>query len=245
MGDSPSPAFELLTPEAIQLILDHEIAGGQKQYEAQYMHPVWPKAASGVTIGVGYDLGYTSPSTFKSDWGGRISAAALTALSVCLGKKGQRAKALLAQVRDVTVPWTAAKAVFLTRTVPDYYAKTAKVFPGLEKLPKNAQGALVSLVFNRGDSLEGQRRTEMRAIRELVPKRDLAGIAGELRKMKRLWIGKGVKGLLRRRDDEAALVERCITEGQTSEVGAPITATPGVDLIQGLNLDPWGARNGL
>ena len=42
----------------------------------------------------------------------------------------------------------------------------AKKFIGL---PLDAQGALVSLVFNRGTSMEGDRRAEMRAIRDAVP----------------------------------------------------------------------------
>jgi hypothetical protein len=50
----------------------------------------------------------------------------------------------------------------------------------------------------------------MRAIRDLVPQANLAGIAAELRSMQRLWVGKGVDGLLRRREAEAALVESCI-----------------------------------
>jgi GH24 family phage-related lysozyme (muramidase) len=46
----------------------------------------------------------------------------------------------------------------------------------------------------------------MLAIRDLVARGDLAGIAAQIRSMKRLWEGKGLDGLLRRRDDEAALV---------------------------------------
>jgi hypothetical protein len=53
-------------------------------------------------------------------------------------------------------------------------------------------------------------RREMRAIRDLVPQANLAGIATELRSMQRLWIGKKLDGLLARREAEAALVESCI-----------------------------------
>ena len=69
----------------------------------------------------------------------------------------------------------------------------------------------MSLVYNRGhrmnDSAGTNNRLEMRAIRDLVPLGDLAGIAAQLRSMKRLWAGQGMAGLLRRRDAEAALVE--------------------------------------
>jgi GH24 family phage-related lysozyme (muramidase) len=49
----------------------------------------------------------------------------------------------------------------------------------------------------------------MRNIRDLVPKKDYKGIAKEFRKMKRIWQGKGLDGLLARRDAEASLVESC------------------------------------
>jgi hypothetical protein len=48
------------------------------------------------------------------------------------------------------------------------------------------QGGLVSLVFNRGTSMEGHRRREMRAIRDLVPKKDVKEIADQIRQMKRI-----------------------------------------------------------
>ena len=65
------------------------------------------------------------------------------------------------------------------------------------------------MVFNRGTSLKGPSRMEMRKIKELIPKKDYKGIANEVRKMKRLWIGKNLDGLLERRDSEADLIEKC------------------------------------
>ena len=40
---------------------------------------------------------------------------------------------------------------------------------------------------------------------------DLQEIADQLRSMKRLWEGKGMGGLLKRRDAEADLVESCLS----------------------------------
>lgn len=57
--------------------------------------------------------------------------------------------------------------------------------------------------------MSGDNRLEMRNIRLLVPKKDYKGIAEEIRKMKRIWVGKNMDGLLRRRDAEANLVENC------------------------------------
>jgi GH24 family phage-related lysozyme (muramidase) len=90
------------------------------------------------------------------------------------------------------------------------FAKLAeKAFPSLPDLCDDAYGAIVSLVFNRGSSLSGDSRLEMRNIRDLVPKKDYRGIAKQLRNMKRIWQGKGLDGLLERREAEAKLVESC------------------------------------
>jgi GH24 family phage-related lysozyme (muramidase) len=59
--------------------------------------------------------------------------------------------------------------------------------------------------------MEGDRRQEMRAIREAVAKKDLPEIVRQLRAMKRIWEGQGLDGLLRRRDAEADLVESAIS----------------------------------
>jgi len=50
----------------------------------------------------------------------------------------------------------------------------------------------------------------MRAIRDAVAVDDLQDIANQLRSMKRLWEGKGLDGLIKRREDEAELVESSI-----------------------------------
>ena len=50
----------------------------------------------------------------------------------------------------------------------------------------------------------------MRAIRDAVARQDMKDIAVQLRLMKRLWVGKNLDGLLKRRDAEAELVESCI-----------------------------------
>jgi hypothetical protein len=70
------------------------------------------------------------------------------------------------------ISWELAWEVFNVVTVPKFYNLTKKAFPGFEELPADVQGGVVSLVFNRGTSREGNRR-EMRAIRDLVPKKML------------------------------------------------------------------------
>jgi GH24 family phage-related lysozyme (muramidase) len=46
-------------------------------------------------------------------------------------------------------------------------------------------------------------------IKDLVVNKDYKGIAKEIRSMKRLWEGKGLDGLLKRREKEANMVESC------------------------------------
>jgi GH24 family phage-related lysozyme (muramidase) len=55
--------------------------------------------------------------------------------------------------------------------------------------------------------MAGDRRLEMRQVRLAVGQGDMRAVACAIRRMKRLWVGKGLDGLLHRRDDEAALVE--------------------------------------
>ena len=59
----------------------------------------------------------------------------------------------------------------------------------------------------------GERRQGIREIKNLLagePPYDLAKIAEELRAMKRVWVGKGLDGLITRREREARLVESAI-----------------------------------
>jgi GH24 family phage-related lysozyme (muramidase) len=174
----------------------------------------WPGASSGITLGVGYDLGYVTKEEFRRDWKDKLPPDQMARLERAIGVKGKDAKAIASQFSDIKVPQGAANQVFDSATLPKFYAQAKKAFPGMEKLPPDAQGALTSLVFNRGASMKGDRREEMRNIRSLVsryqpgnPTPALNGIAGEIRDMKRLWVGQGLNGLLTRRDNEASLVQ--------------------------------------
>lgn len=198
-----------LSQESIDLIIKYEVGGGEKYYSKYLTKPTWPQGASGVTIGIGYDLGYNSASQFKKDWGDKISEKDFNRLSKHLGVTGSAAKSRAKEVSDIIIPWDSALEVFLGNTVPRFIQETLKAFPDADKLAPNAFGALVSLIFNRGSSLVGERRREMANIRPLVLKRDYKGIADEIIKMKRIWEGKGLDGLLARREEEAKKIRDC------------------------------------
>ena len=83
---------------------------------------------------------------------------------------------------------------------------TKKIYPNMDLLNEDTQGALVSMVYNRGNKLEGDSRLEMRAIVDLIALQDYEGIAEQIEKSKRLWENKGLDGLVVRRESEADLV---------------------------------------
>lgn len=175
----------------------------------------WPGGASGCTIGYGYDLGYHTLGEFAAAWRTRLSVNDFAKLRALVGIKGTRARDRVRVLGGVNVPKQAAREVFATFSIPRAADNTLSAFPGVENLPADAAGALVSLVYNRGPRLSDndpqlQERREMRAIREAVAAGDLMEIANELRSMVRLWTGKGLDGLISRREAEAALVESCI-----------------------------------
>jgi GH24 family phage-related lysozyme (muramidase) len=197
----------IMTDKAKQLILSFE--GLDQPYK-------WPKGDSGITIGRGYDLGYVTPSEFASDWADYLPNEYIERLKTVCGLKGESARRLATKFVDMWITPESADAVFERNMLPKQMWRTIIAFPGVEELPADAQGALVSLVYNRGTSMGDpcpnmvDSRMEMRTIHDAVKVGDLVTIAKQLRSMKRLWIGKGVDGLLRRRDAEAALVESCI-----------------------------------
>jgi len=83
---------------------------------------------------------------------------------------------------------------------------TKKIYPELELLNEDTQGALVSMVYNRGNKLEGDSRIEMKRIVEMVKNKNYDGIAEEIEKSKRHWENRGLDGLVVRREAEADLI---------------------------------------
>jgi GH24 family phage-related lysozyme (muramidase) len=201
-----------ISANAYKLILKYEVGGGRSYYNKALKHPCYPGGASGVTIGIGYDMGYNTAAQFATDWKGVLPASDYHRLVPHLGKKRGNAKAAIASVKDISVSWEAAEVVFKRNTLPRFIAETIRAFPGAEKLHPDAFGALVSLVFNRGGSISGRSRSEMLNIRKALASGhdDIYNyIAKQIVDMKRLWVGKGLDGLLTRRDEEAKLVKSC------------------------------------
>jgi len=207
----------MLNKKSLDLILEFEVGGGENYYNKFLKNPVWPGEQSGVTIGVGYDVGYVNKTEFANDWKD-LPKEVFDRLYRVVGVKGYQAKELAKRLKDITIPWELSTKVFMNKTVKKFYDLTQKTFPNFDKLPEDAKGGLVSLVFNRGSALEGDRRREMKAIRDIMIRADnfdektLAQIADQIRKMKRIWIGGSIeKGMSRRRDAEAKIIEQAFS----------------------------------
>ena len=239
---------QLISQKAIHLVVSEEVSS-KSTYEKLYRRPEWPGGSSGVTIGIGYDVGagVKDKTQLWADWRGHIPDHMIAALEPAIGVTGERARALTARLRDkVDVPWDAAMAVFERADIPRWYALCAKALPNFEELSPDCKGALVSLAYNRGASFTKQRDPgdsqdryrEMRAIRQHMAERRFEHILNEFRSMKRLWKGKGLAGLLARRDREASLFE-----GGLKELAKPIpaparTASPPISTAKRIG---WGA----
>lgn len=194
--------LKLLNDESVNLIIALEV-GGERLYTAKYQRPVWPKGASGVTIGIGLDLGYQTAENILLEWAQHPYVLDLAKLA---GLRGEDARKIIGSVQYITTPYSLAYYQFNAYSIPRYYNITRRAFgKDFEYLPDNAKGALVSLVFNRGGSMAGDSRKEMRAIRdECVPIKSSECIAGYLLQMVRVWKNSDIeKAMKARRQKEA------------------------------------------
>lgn len=208
----PEPSPDI--PTRAVAFIGREEVGDRHQYDVIGSRPTWPGGDSGVTIGVGYDLGFQS--RFDSDWSDVLTPDQMSALRHWLGIKGPAAAAGPAALRGIIIPWHAAWMAFIRRTLPQEIAKTRSTFIGPRPLPPLCLGMLVSLVYNRGtamrDSLQhpGDRQ-EMRDIRDAVAAGRFNAVPAALRGMKRLR--PHLPGLAARREREAILFEEGLAQG--------------------------------
>jgi peptidoglycan hydrolase-like protein with peptidoglycan-binding domain len=213
LESKPEPHPPLATNGVAFIALEE--TGGLAYYHAVTRWPHYPGYASGVTIGVGYDLRFNSETNFRELWAGHLSKEFLDELSKDIGKKGSKKRIKELKQLGLEIPFKSAWPVFVENTLPRFYSNTESIYPSLGKLPNLCQSILVSIVFNRGHSLSGPSRKEMREIRDILAKADEPGLHKRKRKMilgdvedqiismKRLWdLG---SGLCKRRQAEANL----------------------------------------
>ena len=229
--------------------------------EAVYRHtlsaPTWPGGASGVTIGIGYDVGTVTEAQFRADWEALLPPAWTTRLAKCCGVQGDKAKPLAAALRDISIDYSAAILVFRGRSIPQVAAQLCRAIPGAALLPRPARASLVSLVYNRGCSFHVQddRHREMRAIAAAINDGHLDAVPGQIRAMKRLWVVNpdalekdwqplpGMAGLLGRRDREAAMFSAAIASQEAAPEPTPAPATPAAPVPVHVVGDPAPAEH--
>jgi hypothetical protein len=204
------PSGRKISDDAVNLIIAFEVTN-QSRYERLYQLPVWPRGRSGVTIGIGYDVGYSTPEWLREDWGGLLSERDLSTLQEACTITGPRAADIIPRLTAIRIPWVDAYKQFTTTSLPRFTAETIAALPNNSKLSEDSLGALVSLVYNRGPSfkLVGDRYREMRAIHLDMVNEEYDRIPDEIRNMQRLWKDDSdTAGLVTRRILEAALFEK-------------------------------------
>ena len=206
------PSTTKISDKATELIIFFEVSG-RAAYQQKYRRPIWPEGESGVTIGIGYDVGYSSPSLLAQDWAGYPNVISADLARVC-GLTGTRAAAQLASVQNVVIEFEQAREQFVKNEQPKYVGITERALPNFQKLSEPSRGALVSLVYNRGASFRAPLTTaqpdnyvEMRAILRYMQAEHFSAIPDEITKMSRIWANqpKLRNGLRKRRELEAAL----------------------------------------
>lgn len=206
----PLRAQGVVSKEGVDLIARFEV-GGKATYDRRYQWPICPacmSTASGVTIGIGYDLRHNTREQILADWARHPQRSRLPPAS---GVGKAQAVALARSMRDVVTPWPLALEVLQRSTLPRYDAIARRSFgPGYDRASQPVRDALVSVVYNRGGSTVGPARAEFRAIRDrCLPAGIPSCTAGEIRAMTRLWVGTPIEaGMTRRRYAEAAHAER-------------------------------------
>lgn len=214
----------LISQRSLDMLVNFEI-GSIAYYESHLTHPCYPGSHSGITIGIGYDLGYHDATQVVMDWRDVISRDDLEKLLSAVGLRGPEAKEKLPEVHSVYIPLWTAKKVFLERSLPLYAKEALDVYPDMDRLLPDAAGGILSLVYNRGASVIGSTRREMYNLRALIQKENYTGMAREIRSMKRLWDGVSddgregrIAGLLTRREEEADLVENARKSYRSNEL---------------------------
>lgn len=211
----------IISSAAEQFIIEQEVSS-EAVYKKKYHRPTWPGGRSGVTVGIGYDLGMSTIAQIRSAWGNLVTQPMLQAMTHCAGMTGAAGHTALIEVYDrIDIPWDKALYVFESVDMPRWVSIVSNKLPNCNKLSPDCMGVLVSLAYNRGPSFDadGDRYREMRAIKKHMADEEFDRIPDELRSMVRLWPGSNERGLVNRRRAEADLFERGLQQMNVTPVG--------------------------
>lgn len=203
-AEAPDPCPPL-TAAGMTFIARQEVSSAG-MYEKSFRKPCLPAGESGITIGIGYDLGQIRQrSKLAADWSDQLAADVIELLAGCIGRKGT--EDLRLSVASVDVPLTKAMFVFAKRSIPEFLKITRSIYPQIDSqaLTPAQRTALVSLVYNRGADLEGDRRREMKSIQRLLAAGRFDQVPAQFESMTRLFNTSDLRGVALRRQAEAAL----------------------------------------
>jgi hypothetical protein len=106
----------LVSDEARLIVVGFEVSD-RTTYERKYVRPEWPGGVLGITIGIGYDVGYHSQAEVRADWQGLLSANDIEQLVQGVALKGERAHERLSEFSNIKVPWDAALEAYRCCTI--------------------------------------------------------------------------------------------------------------------------------
>ena len=86
----PAGTSMVVSRKGLEAIIQYEVSS-KKNYNNKLKTPMWPGGESGVTIGIGYDLGHNSAEKITNDWKKHLSAGDLAKLLKVAKIKGEKA----------------------------------------------------------------------------------------------------------------------------------------------------------
>ena len=199
-------AIPIQSSERAILLQVTEEDGDQQYYLRCESHFSWPGGASGPTVGVGYDCGYSTAAGIQTDWAGFIDQARIDLLKTAAGlTRGRAQQFVAAHGHSVTISWDESLAQYKAHELPKWEAIVRAHLPNTDLLSGDSFGALVSLTYNRGPSYDApsSRYLEMRNIKAHMAAKRFDLIPAEFLAMRRLW--PPGKDLWNRRTHEALL----------------------------------------
>lgn len=203
-----------VSQDSLDMIIYYEV-GGKSYYNSVLKKPTvpaWRSTSSGVTIGFGYDLGYYSKSEIENTWSDILSDEEIDILQDVSGLKGKSAyyNGLPKVKHKIVISYNDAEKVFKESSLPKYTRLTSNTFEiDEDRLHPHSNGALTSIVFNRGSAISySYRRKEMAWIKHNIKTGKEERVPSDIRSMKRLWDYGKLKGLHLRRDAEAKMFQR-------------------------------------
>ena len=204
----------VLSSKAIGVILHFEVGadpntGEFTSYSRGFEKAVNPKGDSGATIGIGYDLGHKNQAEIRRDWAPFVSPSMLNILASAAGITGggQSVTNKVNQINSAgfNVPMENARIIFMNTTLKKWCNTATRYYPNIEKTHPHTQGALISLIFNRGSKFDSNRTRHKGFIRNDL-KAGRVPTPNHWTDQSQIWIGTSIyNGIRRRRDFEGGL----------------------------------------